>query len=230
MNKILIVAMTMAIIMGLASASSQGLGEAASLNSCHCLMFNSTNTTQTWTLVSTYNKSLAFYVVKPNINNVSISTSVTNGVIPANSYYFISVTVVSHSAKNESGDIVAYAGTSNAANSTGGTSLKLGTEKLVKIAANATVVAQIPLQQKSANQSTLGAVASSTTIQNQVAQSTQNKSTAIQGALGGSAASAASPSYLIGAVVILLVAVCILGYYAIKGRNRGEGKRRQSKR
>ena len=129
MNKILIIAM-IALAMGLASASSQGFGEVASLNSCHCLKFNSTNPANIWTLVSTYNKSISFYIIKPKINNVTITIWVANGTIPANYNYPIVVTAVSHSAKNESVEIVAYAIPNNS-NSTTGTSIKIGIEKLL---------------------------------------------------------------------------------------------------
>ncbi|MGD0510888.1 MAG: hypothetical protein ABSA33_03525, partial [Candidatus Micrarchaeaceae archaeon] len=92
MGKILIGILSVILLVGLASAANS-FGEVASLNACHCLVFNSTNDTNVWTLYSGFNTSLQFYIVKPNLTDVKITTSVINGTIKPDSYYQINVTV-----------------------------------------------------------------------------------------------------------------------------------------
>lgn len=214
MEKLLIGVLSFILVIGLTSAAAGSFGEVASQNACHCLMFNSTNKTNVWTLYSSFNKSMQFYVVKPNLTDITIITSVTNGTIQPNSYYSINVTVTSKSPINESGYLSAYLAGGNT--TPGGASIRLGTNKLIKVAANETVKEQQATQQVgSSNQSieTLN-TAGSTTI-----QSTENKSGSTQGALGSSTNSSATTSpYMIWAIVVLIIVVCVMAYYIVSGK------------
>ena len=199
-------------MMGLASGTNAGaFGEVASLNTCHCLMFNSTNKTNVWTLYSSFNTSLQFYIVKPNLTDTTIMTSVTNGTIQPNSYYTINVMVVSSSLINQSGYLSAYVGSNN--NNAGGASVRLGANKLIKIKGTGAQIStnnQTTLQSGGTNQS----VVNSTTTILQSAQITQNKNSSAQSAGGGAVALSVSVilPYLIAAIVLLLVIVCALLY------------------
>lgn len=202
--------------MGLASAAAGSFGEVASLNACHCLMFNATNKTNVWTLYSGFNTSIQFYIVKPNLSYTTIATSVTNGTIQPNSYYPINVMVVSTSPVNESGYLSAFTG-SNTTTKSGGASIRLGANKLIKVAGNGAITNQAPVQKISSNQSTQSTMAS-TTVQQSV-QNIQSKNGSTQSAGAVSAASKVTiPSYLIGAVIVLCIVVCGMGYYIVKGR------------
>ena len=88
--------------------------------------------THTWTLVNNFNTTLPFYVVKPSIQGVTLTTSVMGGTIPPNSYFPINVTVTSNTNYTESGYITAFTGSNNTSNS-GSSGIKLGTTKLILI-------------------------------------------------------------------------------------------------
>lgn len=216
MNKLLIFIISSILITGVVSAASGSFGEVASLNACHCLIFNSTNRTNVWTLYSSFNTSVNFSLIKPNLTNTVITTSVINGIIQPNSYYPINVMIVSNSPINQSGYITAYI-VSNTVATSGGAIIRIGASKLIKIAGNTTIKVQTLQQQRGSNQS-IQSTSASTTIPQSV-QITQNKSASTQAAVGNSASSTASiPSYLIGAVVVLVIVVCGMGYYIVKGK------------
>jgi hypothetical protein len=190
-------------------------GEYASVNACHCLMFNSTNNTQTWVLVNTFNRSLDFYIIKPEISNVSIITSITNGIIKANSDYFVNITAISHSAKNESGDILAYAVTSNATNSTGGESIRIGTAKLLEISLNKSITESTNSKQPPSG----GNTNQSTAVITNAPSTNQKNSTTVQSTPTTSASSGATATpYLIAIIVILLAVICTMFYKVTKNK------------
>ena len=130
-SKLLIAVILIMAMLSIASAAG-GFGESASLNECKCMMFNITNKIQNWTLINTYNTSVNFTISKANISNGTIVTSVTNGVIPANSSYIVKVQVVSFPTTNESGYIIATTVPSGS-NSSGGASVRLATAKAIII-------------------------------------------------------------------------------------------------
>ncbi len=138
MNRCLIGLSFMILAVGLVSAQtgSGSFGEYASGNPCGCLLFNTTNTVGTWTLVSTFNTPLPFNIIAPSLAGVSITTSIngigaSNGIIPANSILPITVTVSSNSPTNQTGYLTATATAES--QSSNGPILQISTSKLIKI-------------------------------------------------------------------------------------------------
>lgn len=224
-NNLLFGLMFLFALTGMALATSGSFGEIAGPLTYNA--FITSSQTRVWTIVNNYNFSLQFYVTKPNLTDASITTSVSGGIINADSYYPINVTIVSHTTDTQSAYISAYAA-SNSTGSTGvGSSIRLGVVKLIEI--NGTdVVAnnQVPPLNSSANNSVQNSGTTSitgggqniqgaaTTVGTGIVQSTNAS------AQGSSAASATSVStYLIVGVIAVLVIICALGYFITKKYN-----------
>jgi hypothetical protein len=211
MEKMLISVLSVMLVIGLASAAGGSFGEVASLNACHCLMFNSTNKANVWTLYSGFNTSEQFYIVKPNLTDTIITTSVTNGIIRPDSYYPINVTVVSNSPVNQSGYLSAYL--MGSSTGSGGASVRLGANKLIEVkgtGAHVQTTNQTPLK---------GSVSTISTTIRETIQTTQNKSASSQAAPTNPVVVTSSiPSYLIGAIVVLFIIVCAMGYYIMSSK------------
>jgi hypothetical protein len=220
----------------IAIASSGSFGEVS--GSLVYNAFISSAQTRTWTLVNNYNFSLGFYITQPNMSNVSISTSVTNGIIKAGSYFPINVTVISHTTETRSGYITAYA-VSNGMNSTdGGASIRLATLKLIEInGTNVSVIKQNPLQNVNTT-STIQGKEKTNKTQGQAIQGAtstipnkQNQNSSIQGAGSPAVSSiAVLVPYLVVAVVLLLVVVGALVYKMTKKNQYGRSRKRKIKK
>lgn len=229
MNKALISIFSIVLMIGMALGATGSFGEVASLNACHCLMFNSTTKTNIWTLHNGFNTSIKFAIIKPNMTDVVITTLVMNGTIQPNSYYPINVTVVSNNSPvNQSGYMTAYVVSNTTGNATRGASIRLGTAKLLKIAANTAITGgQSPLQQTPQSGNSNQSTKSTTTLPNPTTPQTtqmavtQNGNSLIQGAGNISAAASALSlvPYLIIAVILLLVVIGALLYH-ITGKKR----------
>ena len=116
----------MFLVMGFTYAGGSFGEYASTTNLCHCLLLNSTNPTGTWTLVSTYNAPVSFYITGIS----GIRTSVLNGTIAPDSIYPITVTATNFS-KNVTGNLFAYLNDTNSI----GTNLQLAVSKAIEIQA-----------------------------------------------------------------------------------------------
>ena len=198
--------MAVAILASMAGAAGS-FGEYASLNACHCLWFNSTSATQQWVLVNSYSNPLAFNIIKPNISNVSITTSVSNGIIEANSIYIINITVVSHSKVNETGDIIAVATPSQNASAE---TIQIGTEKLLKIQANISLSS-----------------AGTSTITN--ANITSSNSESNKAGTSGKSYAASSDAYIVVTIIVVLIIAGALVYYKTSMMKSSKGRSRKGR-
>ena len=174
--------------------------------------------THTWTLVNNFNTTLPFYVVKPSIQGVTLTTSVMGGTIPPNSYFPINVTVTSNTNYTESGYITAFTGSNNTSNS-GSSGIKLGTTKLIQINGTSMPPVTTTMEQSAAPTTIAsGVVNSPTTIPQQSSQSGSEQS--------GSNPNNSVSSMLIPAIGIVLAIVIGVGIGIMFSR-RGSGKARQ---
>ena len=228
-NNLIFSLISLFAITSVAMASSGSFGEMSGP-----LVYNafvSSAQTRTWILINNYNFSLGFYITKPNLSDISISTSVTNGIIKANSNFQINVTVLSNTNETTSGYITAYA-VPNGTNSTGaGASIQLAAIKSIEVKGiNVSVSKQTqPLQNSSANSSKN--TGTTNKVQGQgiqgatstILQSTHNEKLVRQ-ATGGLAVMSISTvvPYLIVAIVLLLVVVFAL-LYRMSRKNRRWG-------
>ena len=236
MDKFSICTIAFVLATGMVLAASGSFGEYASIDACHCLAFNSSSTMQPWVLVNTYNESLQFHVLKPNLTNVVLETSVLNGTIPPNSIFIINVTVMSFSTSNQSGFITAYAAIPSSSNGSS-EALQLGTAKRVEVAANASGTNGIPpqLANPAQSQGAQTSAVSSVTQQNEQ-KGTSNSNEPVGSSAGGSSNGqelgfAAVLPYLGGVAVIGLIAISAFWYYLRKNYNlvkkSGRSKRRK---
>ena len=208
--KTMIISITMMVLLSATAGAAGGFGEYASLNACHCLLFNSTSATHQWVLVNSYSNPLTFNIIKPNISNVLITASVSNGIIDANSIYIINITVVSHSKVNETGDIIAVATPiQNASAET----IQIGTEKLLEIQANGS----------------LGSAGTSTITNPNI---TSSGSESNKAGTSGKPYAASSDAYIVAAIIVVLIIAGAAVYYKTSKRQspKGRSRRRRSRR
>jgi len=209
--------MVLFALASVAMASSGSFGEVAGPLTYNAFVTNAQ--TRTWTIVNNYNFSLGFYIVKPNLTDASINTSVANGLIQSGKYYKINVTVVSHTTDTQSAYITAYAVPNNTNSTGGGSVIRLAVIKLIKInGTNITISNQAPPQSgaNASNQTT------GTKIQGQgIKGSTssipknniQKNTTGIQSPTATPAQSKPLGTYL--TIVIAIIVACGIVYYAI---------------
>ena len=132
--------------------------------------------THTWTLVNNFNTTLPFYVVKPSIQGVTLTTSAMSGTIAPNSYFPINVTITSNTNYTESGYITAFTGSNGTSNS-GSSGIKLGTTKLIQINGTSLPPATTTVEQASSPTTIAsGAANSPTTVPQQSSQSGSEQS------------------------------------------------------
>jgi hypothetical protein len=198
-------------------ASSGSFGEVAGVLYYNALIRSPQ--THTWTLVNNFNTTLPFYIVKPSIQGVTLSTSVMNGTIQQNSYFPINVTILSNTDYTESGYITAYTGSNNTGNS-GSSGIKLGTTKLIQINGTSLPPATTTVEQTTAPTTIASeSVHTPTTVPQQVSQSGSEQSS-------GSNPSNSASSLLIPAIGIVLAIVIGVGIGIMFSR-RGSGKPKQ---
>lgn len=234
MNKSIIAILSLLLIVGIAYAANNpgSFGEYASLDACHCFIYNSISTTHTWVLVSTYDTPLKFYITKPNITNVAITTSVLNGTIAANSTYPINVTVISHTPVNESGYILAVAIPSNSTNTntSSGETIQIGTEKLLEIQGNSSATTTTTSINPNKPVPLNGNNGSTTAVTSGVVSATNTTihTTIRTQATAGTSGSSSIVTYLVIAVVVLIIIVCGLSYYMMS-RNTNKGNKNRAR-
>jgi len=183
---------TLIMLSSLVIATSGSFGEIAGPLVYNGLV-NGTQT-RTWTIINNYNYSLTFYVINPNMSNVSISPSVVTGIIKANSYFPINVTIISHTSKTESAYIIAYVTTNNTNSTNASASIRLGASKLIEVEGVNTLVNE-PFSQPQSNITNSG-ISDPTT--------TSEKPQAID-------------VYTI-VMIVISISLFVFGYYAIRER------------
>lgn len=236
-NKLILSLILLVTLTSVAIASSGSFGEVSG-----ALVYNAfltTPQTRTWTIVNNFNYSLGFYIVKPNLTNASITTSVTNGIIAAGKFYPINVTIVSHTTDTQSGYITAYA-ISNNTNSTGvGSAIRLAVIKHIEITGTNTIIVSnsIPLQGSSVNQSHgTGIVNNGQGITGAKTSSIVGTVSETNGSLGNKlgattamASLAATTYWLAGIIVVLIIIAIVVYYYKVMRKKHGKRTGRRSR-
>jgi hypothetical protein len=218
MNRLILAVISVIILLGISTiASANGFGEYSgfliyniSINSSH---------TEAWTLLNSYNYSIGFYIVPPNltINSSNVTPDLTfstlNGTIARDSTYQVNVTVfipVGATANTFwQGYATAFATVpSNQSNASA--KIEIGTAKLIQITAEPQVIKK---------KKVTTTIANSTTPTNN--QSTQ-------------ASSASAPSGTVGVsytdIILGVIIVALVAAVAYMAGNRKTPPAKQGKR